>query len=465
MRLTRTILLATSLATISLMAHAGQSAPDRERTLAHDVLAQMVGENTTSGTHGTTALVEALAKRFLDVGFPADDVHVVGGDSERQNLVVRLQGRDERPPILLMAHLDVIPVNRELWHYPPFKLTRDGGYFYGRGTIDTKGAAAGLVATFIRFHREGFKPKGDYILALTAGEEDGASNGVQWLLANRPDLVRSQYSINMDGGGPKMRDGKIMVVAVDTAEKVYASFRLTASGPGGHSSVPKPNNAIYRLAAGLQRLSRLQFPLRTNQTTRSYFRHMASQSKGEKAARLHEVAQNPSDPAAMRQLATRDPHVNALLRTTCVPTLLAGGVVENALPETASATINCRIFPGVSPSDVQMKIKHALADPNITVSPVAPAPAAPPTPINKTLFSHIADVAQTVWGYSIPVTSYMAAGASDSVFMRAAGHDSYVFLTIPYEVDGDRSHAPDERISVKAFHQSLKFDYLLLKGL
>lgn len=450
---------------LPLAAQAGDPVPAQERTLAHELLVQMIGTDSTSEHGSTTVLAEALAQRFLAAGFPAADVQVVGDDPQRRNLVVRLRGQGKREPILLLAHLDVVEALPQDWHFPPFKLTEQGGYYYGRGTMDIKGAGAGLVATLLRFKQEGFQPKGDYILALTAGEEDGVSNGVQWLLAHRPELIRAQYSINVDGGGPEIRHGRPEVVAVETAEKVYASYTLTVRNPGGHSSLPTPDNAIYRLAAGLMRLSKLDFPLHTNAATRGYYAQLAMLYTGSMAADMRAVAHDPSDPAALRRLAASSPYNNAHLRTTCVPTLLTGGDAENALPQMARATVNCRILPDEPPAQVEAAIRQALDDPQIEVAPVAPAPASPPSPIDAALFAQIARTAKAVWGHDMPVSPYMSAGASDSVFLRAAGMPSYVFNGIAYDVDDDRSHGQDERILVNSYEQSLDFDDRLLKSL
>ncbi len=462
----RPVRLLAALALLApLGAHAADKLPTGEHGLAHELLTQMIGTDTTSEHGSTTGLAEQLAQRFLDAGFPQADVQVVGDDPKRRNLVVRLRGRGERQPILLLAHLDVVEARREDWHYDPFKLTELDGYYYGRGTMDIKGAGAGLVATLLRFKREGFKPRGDYILALTAGEEDGVSNGIQWLLAHRPQLISSQYSINVDGGGPEIRNGRPEVIAVETAEKVYASYTLTVRNPGGHSSLPTPDNAIYQLANGLVRLSSLQFPLHSNSATRGYYAQLATLYSGRMAADMRAVAHDPSDPGAVKRLAATTPYNNAQLRTTCVPTLLTGGDAENALPQMARVTVNCRIMPDEAPAHVEAMIRQALADPEIEVVPVAPAPTSPPSPVNPVLFAHISEVAREVWGYRMPVSPYMSAGASDSVFLRAAGMPSYVFNGIAYNVDDDRSHGQDERILVDSYYQSLEFDYRLLQDL
>ncbi|MFC5435803.1 M20/M25/M40 family metallo-hydrolase [Rhodanobacter umsongensis] len=463
----RNLVLSALIATAALLPPAGRaadSAPQADRALGRELLAELIAVDTTSEHGSTTLAAEKLARRFLDAGFAPADVQVVGDDPRRRNLVVRLRGRGEREPILLLAHLDVVEARRADWHVDPFALTERDGYFYGRGTMDIKGAGAGLVHTLLRLHREGFAPEGDCILALTAGEEDGVANGVQWLLAHRPELIRSAYSINVDGGGPEIRGGKPAVLSVETAEKIFLSYTLTVHNPGGHSSLPTADNAIYRLAKGLDRLASLQFPLRANAATRGYYATLAKDYSGALAADMRAVAREPSDPAAMARLAASSAYNNAQLRTTCVPTLLQGGHAENALPQIARATINCRLLPDEDPGRVDAALRQAVADSGAEIARVAPPQPSPPSPVDEALFSRIAKVAQELWG-PIPVTPYMSAGASDSVFLRAAGMPSYVFNGIAYDVDDDRSHGQDERILVDAYYRSLEFDYRLLKNL
>jgi len=458
------VTLAMALALLATGLHAGDAAIDAQNTLGRELLNELVTTDTTSEHGSTTVAADRLAKRFIAEGFAPADVQVVGDDPKRRNLVVRLRGRGEREPVLLLAHLDVVEARREDWHVDPFALTERDGYFYGRGTMDIKGGGAGLVTALLRLHREGTKPKGDYILALTAGEEDGVSNGVQWLLAHRPDLIRSAYSINVDGGGPEIRSGKPAVLSVETAEKVFLSYTLTVHNAGGHSSLPTPDNAIYRLAKGLDRLSSLQFPLRTNSATRGYYAGLATFYTGKTAADMRAVGREPSDPAALARLAASSTYNNSQLRSTCVPTLLQGGHAENALPQMARATINCRLLPDEDPDHVDAMLTNAVADAGIEIRRVAPPQPSPPSPVNTVLFAQIASVAKGLWG-DVPVSPMMSAGASDSVFLRAAGMPSYVFNGVPYDVDDDRSHGQDERILVNSYYQSLEFNYRLLKDL
>ncbi|NDK39849.1 M20/M25/M40 family metallo-hydrolase [Pseudoxanthomonas gei] len=460
---TRTVLV-VSLLTAPLAAMAAEQAPAAQQALGRELLQQLIETDTTPGHGSTTAAAELLSRRFLDAGFDPADVQVLGDHPLKRNLVVRLRGKGRRQPILLLAHLDVVEARREDWTVDPYRLTEKDGYFYGRGTSDIKGGAAGLVATLLRLRAEKFVPDGDYVLALTAGEEDGADNGVQWLLAHWPELLKAQYALNVDGGGPEIRNGRPAVLSVETAEKTFISFTLTVRNPGGHSSLPTPDNAIYRLAHGLARLSAHSFPLRTNSATRGYYDGLAKLYSGALADDMRAAAGEAPDPAALGRLAATSTYNNAQLRTTCVPTLLQGGQAENALPQMAQATVNCRVLPEESMASVEAALRQALADPQIELARVNEPFSGPPSPVNAELFARIGDSAAALWG-RIPVSPYMSAGATDSVFLRAAGLPVYVFNGMPYDVDDDRAHGQDERIGVASYYQSLQFNYRLLKAL
>ena len=326
---------------------------------------------------------------------------VVGGNQKgaetRGNLVARYRGTGARKPLLFIAHLDVVEARREDWSMDPFVLNEKDGYFYGRGTIDVKGGAATLVAAFARLRQEQWVPDRDLILALTADEEGGPDNGIAWLLANRRDLIAAEYTINVDSGGGELRDGKISALDVQAAEKIYASFSLTVKNRGGHSSLPTKDNAIYRLAAGLQRLAAFEFPVRLNDITRAYFERMAPLS-GANAADMRAVAATPSSPAAAARLAKKSAFYNALLRTTCVATMLQAGHAENALPQTAQATVNCRLLPTDDAGAVQQTLARVLADPEIVVAPIGTPTPSPPSPLATEPLAAIDAAAKAVWG-------------------------------------------------------------------
>lgn len=447
-----------------LPAAAARSAVNPVEAQGRELLRELIETDTTPAHGSTTAAAEKMARHFLDAGFPAGDVMVLGDDPRKRNLLVRLRGGDERKPILLLAHLDVVEARREDWHQDPYKLTELDGYFYGRGTMDIKGGAAGLVSALLRLKADGIKPRGDFVLALTAGEEDGVANGVEWLLAHRPELIRAGYAINVDGGGPEIRGGKPAQISIETAEKVYLSYTLTVRNAGGHSSLPTADNAIYELARGLARLSEHAFPLRSNSATRGYFGGLADLHSGSLAEDMRAVAAEPSDPAALVRLAASSTYNNAQLRTTCVPTLLQGGHAENALPQMAMATVNCRLLPDEDPAGVDRALRQAVANPAIALARVSEPHPSAPTPVDPQLFARIAEAGQSLWG-KLPVRPYMSAGATDSVYLRAAGMPVYVFNGIAYDVDDDRSHGQDERIRVDSYYQSLEFTWRLLKAL
>jgi acetylornithine deacetylase/succinyl-diaminopimelate desuccinylase-like protein len=455
---------------------AQNTAADHER-LGRELLRDLIQTNTTQSTGSVTAAAELVAVRLIAAGFPKTDVQVVGGAEKKHNLVARYRGAGTRKPILFIAHLDVVEARREDWSFDPFVLTEKDGYFYGRGTIDQKGGAVTLAAAFIRLRQEQWKPDRDLILALTADEEGGPDNGVAWLLAHHRDLIDAEYCINVDAGGGELRGGKLTAVQVQAAEKVYASFTLTVKNAGGHSSLPAKDNAIYRLAAGLQRLAHFEFPVRLNETTRAYFKSMAPTAAAN-AADTRVVANEAAPPAELKAAAARlsasSPFYNALLHTTCVPTMLQGGHAENALPQTAQATVNCRLLPTEDPAAVPRTLERVLADPAIVVAPIAPATPSPPSPLAPEVFKGIETATRLVWDggsagtagrASVPLVPFMETGATDGLLLRNAGMPVYGISGIPYDPDDYRAHGKDERILVKSFDEGLAFMYQLAKAL
>jgi acetylornithine deacetylase/succinyl-diaminopimelate desuccinylase-like protein len=407
-----------------------------------------------------------MAARLVEAGFPKADVQVAGGADKKGNLVARYRGRGTRKPILFLAHLDVVEARREDWSLDPFVLTEKDGYLYGRGTLDVKGGAATLVAAFVRLRQEQFVPDRDLILALTADEEGGPDNGIAWLLATRRDLIDAEYCINVDAGGGELRGGKVTALDVQAAEKVYASFTLTVKNAGGHSSLPTKDNAIYRLSAGLQRLAAFEFPVRLNDVTRAYFdRTASSASAGTSAADMRAVASATSSPAAAARLSAKSPYYNALLRTTCVATELRAGHAENALPQTAQATVNCRVLPDESLASVQPALERVLADPRIVVAPIAAPTPSPPSPLAPEVFKAIETAARAVWPAGVAIVPSMETGATDGLLLRNAGMAVYGVTGIAYDPDDVRAHGKDERILVSSFSEGLEFAYRIARAL
>jgi acetylornithine deacetylase/succinyl-diaminopimelate desuccinylase-like protein len=435
-------------------------APMEYQKLGREVLKELIETDTTHSTGSTTVAAERMAARLLAAGFPRADVQVVGDAARKGNLVARLRGSGARKPLLFIAHLDVVEARREDWSLDPFTLTEREGFFYGRGTEDVKGGAATLVTAFTRLRQEGFTPDRDLILALTADEEGGPDDGIQWLLEHRKDLIDAAYCINVDAGGGELRAGKVAAIEVQAAEKVFLSFTLTVRSAGGHSSLPTKDNAIYTLAAGLQRLAGFTFPTRTSEITRAYFSRMADLLPGPQAADMKTIAQVPVNEAAAARLSAASPFYNAQLRTTCVPTLLQGGHAENALPQMAQATVNCRMLPEDKPEDVQQALVRVLADRQIVVALVTPPVLSPSSPLVSDVFTPIATVSRGIWG-DVPIVSYMETGATDGLYLRNAGMPVYGVTGIAHDVDDVRAHGKNERIPVRAFDEGLEFMYQL----
>src|SRR5450755_2296163 len=329
--------------------------PEAEQRLAREIYKQMIEVKSGFTTGSTTPIAESVAARFRAAGFPASDVFVGGAIPKKANVVVRYHGTGARKPLLLLAHIDVVEALREDWTVDPFTLLEKDGYFYGRGTMDDKAQAAVWVANLIRYRREGFRPDRDLIVALTADEEGGGPyNGVDWLLKNKRELIEAEYALN-EGGRGELVDGKRISNDVSLSEKTFANFRFEVRNKGGHRARPVPDNAIYRLAGALYRLSTFAFPFHLNEVTRAYFQAMAKIEKGPLAADLAKVAAGNED--AMRKVGAASAPLNAAMRTTCVATQLEGGHATNALPQLAAANVNCRVLPEDSVDDVLAALK------------------------------------------------------------------------------------------------------------
>src|SRR5438552_12895702 len=321
---------------------------DQTRQLSRNIFKQLIEINTTDSVGNVTTAAEAMARRLRDGGFAETDIKVAGPNERKKNLVARLRGTGKRKPILFIGHLDVVEALRADWSTDPFEFIEKDGYFYGRGTEDMKEGDAILITNFIRLKMEGYLPDRDVILALTADEEGGSSNGVDWLLKEHRDWVDAEYCINLDGGEFEKDKDKRLLAGIQASEKVYVDFQFESLNPGGHSSVPSPDNAIYHLARALARLQSFSFPLEVNAITRSYFERTAAMQNGQLAADMKAIAKQPPDSAAVRRLSEA-PYYNSLLHTTCVATMLSGGHAPNALPQTARANVNFRISPGEAP--------------------------------------------------------------------------------------------------------------------
>jgi acetylornithine deacetylase/succinyl-diaminopimelate desuccinylase-like protein len=434
---------------------------DAQRKLTFDIYKQLVEINTTEGSGNMTAAAEAMAKRLTDAGFPADDVKVLAAEPRHGNLVARLHGSGKEKPLLLLAHIDVVEAKREDWSTDPFTLVEKDGFYYGRGTGDDKAMAAIWIATLIRLKEEHFVPDRDLIVALTADEETGNYNGVSWLLQNHRDLIDAALALN-EGGGGAMKNGTYLYNGVGASEKVYITLRLEVKNPGGHSSLPREPNAIYQLADALQRLHAYQFPVKMNEITRSYFARMASFEDGQVAADMRALADHDDAGAAAR--LSRNYVYNARMRTTCVPTRLDGGHADNALPQTARATINCRVLPGDDPEGVHGQVVAAIHDPAVEVSWIDHAKPSVPSPLSPAAIKPIEEVTQEFWP-GVVVVPLMSTGASDGLYLRNAGIPTYGVSGLFSEIGESRAHGRDERVGVQQFYESAQFLYALVKRL
>ena len=436
--------------------------------LARDIYKELIEINTTTDADpdGTTRAAEAMAGRLRAAGFPAADVQVLSSGPRDGNLVARYRGSGSsgRKPILLLAHLDVVAALKEDWSsdLDPFRFTERDGYYYGRGTADDKAMAAIWIANFIRLKQEGYVPDRDLIVALTADEEGGNHNGVDWLLKNRRELIDAAYTLN-EGGGGFLKNGKPFSHNVQAAEKVYYDFTWEVRNRGGHSSRPVKDNAIYRLSEALGRLSKFEFPVRLNEVTRGYFEKLATVEAGPMAADMRALARNPNDTAAARRLSAH-PVYNATMRTTCVATQLQGGHAPNALPQLARATVNCRVLPDHDVADVRETLVRIAGDTTVHVSPTPERRGGPPSPLVDEVIRPVERLTREMWP-GIPVVPVMATGATDGWYLRAAGIPTYGVSGLFGDMDDSRAHGRDERMLVTSFFEGQEFLYRLVKEL
>jgi acetylornithine deacetylase/succinyl-diaminopimelate desuccinylase-like protein len=451
-----TILLISAIAPVA--SAQDRSAHDR---LAREIYAELVTINTGPSA-GTTKAAQAMAKRLLNAGFPAADVQVLGAAPEQHNLVARLRGTGAEKPILLLAHLDVVDARKEDWTVDPFVFLEKDGYFYGRGTTDDKAQAAIWVATLIRLRQEGFTPKRDLIVALTADEEGwGQANGVDWLTKNHRALIDAEYCIN-EGGGGQIKNGRRVLNEVQAAEKHYVTYRVEATNKGGHSSLPLKDNAIYRLAAALGRLAAYDFPVHLTEVTTGFFQRSAAIVGGQEGADMKAVTSPEPNPQAVARLA-KTPLYNAMLRTTCVPTMLEGGHAENALPQMARATVNCRAIPGENPEDVRRTLEKVMDDTTLKVTADTNYPTSPVSPLRPDLMQIVERITNELWP-GVPVVPVMSPGGTDGTFLRIAGIPTYGISGLFEDIDDVRAHGKDERLGVKEFYEGREFLYRLVKA-
>ena len=451
---------------ISLAWPAAASASDAGLERFRATYQELVETNTTLSAGDCTLAARRMAARLTAAGYPQADlrVFVPQGHPKEGGLLAVLHGTDPHArAVLMLAHVDVVEAKREDWARDPFTLIEEDGYFYGRGTSDMKAQAAIWVDNLVRYREEGFRPRRSIKLALTCGEEtNGALNGAAWLVANARDAIDAELAITEGVDGDLDEQGHRVALEVLAAEKVSQNYVFEVTNPGGHSSRPVPDNAIYHLVRALDRLSRYEFPVQLNDANRGYLTAMSKIVGGEKGRAMAAVAADPADAAAVAVL-DRDQNLHAMLRTTCVATILSAGHATNALPQRARANINCRIFPGVGREEIQAQLVKLAADPAVSVTiPEVRGPVANPPALTPRILDPVRSVAGEMWP-GIPIVPALEPGASDAQFLNPAGIPTYGITGIFTDPDGGHIHGLNERVRVQSVYEARTFLYRLVK--
>lgn len=440
----------------------------QDQQVLHDVYKQLIEINTAVETGNVTKAAVAMAQRFREAGIPESDIFVGGELPHKHNVVARVRGRagSTRKPVLLLAHLDVVEALKADWSddLDPFVFTERDGYYYGRGTADDKAMAAIFVANVFRMKREGYVPDRDIIIALTADEEGGPANGVDWLLRNHPDKMDAAVVIN-EGGGGVHHQGKYFLQSVQATEKVYTDITVRATNRGGHSSVPRADNAIVSLAEALVKIGSYRFPVQLNEVTREFFTNTALIETPEMGRAMRALVANPNDAAALA-IVTSDPRYNSMLRTTCVATMLKGGHATNALPQLAEANVNCRMFPGTTAEQTRAALERVVHDTSVKViANFARRPPEPPSPLLPEVMNPIKQITREMFG-NIPVVPTMSTGATDGRYFRQRNVPVYGVSGLFSDPAVDaRAHGRDERMRAQSLYEGQEFLYRLTKAL
>jgi acetylornithine deacetylase/succinyl-diaminopimelate desuccinylase-like protein len=453
-------LAAIFLGSLSCAAAAETRPPEQQAFL--EIYRELVEINTTDSVGDTVRAADAMAARLRAGGIPEQDIQVLSSGPRKGNLVARLRGTGARRPLLLLAHLDVVEAKREDWDFDPFKMQEVDGYFRGRGVIDDKAMAAIFVANMISYAKEGLKPDRDIILALTADEElsDSPHNGVHWLLQHHRDLIDAELAIN-EGGGGALRNGRPFRLAIQLAEKVYQTYQLEVTDRGGHSAAPRRDNPIYRLADALRAIAQFDFPPRLNAVTRAFFERMAATETPPMADAIKALLAGRTDADALAPLTAR-PDYNAQIRTTCVATMLEAGHAENALPQTARATVNCRVMPDESVEEVSRTLARVIADEKVTISAKGTAVLSPPSAINPEVMQTITQLSVEMWP-GVPLNAAMSAGYTDNRWLRNAGIPAYGVSGLFTDPGNNGVHGRNEQVGAKSLLDSKEFLYRLVK--
>jgi acetylornithine deacetylase/succinyl-diaminopimelate desuccinylase-like protein len=463
-----TWILAAWVAAGTAQGAAPATAPTPVQQQLRTIYQELVETNTTNSTGSCTAAVTKVAKRLKAGGFRDADVQIVvpPGAPAKGNLVARLKGNGSARPLLLLAHVDVVEANREDWVRDPFKLVEEDGMFYARGASDDKAMAAAFVANMLRYQQEKLVLKRDLVLALTCDEEvvPSAFDGVAYLLRHHRPLIDAELALNEGGGGLLDKDGKPVRHGIQAGEKTYQSFQLEVTNPGGHSSAPYRDNAIYRLSSGLAKLGQFSFPFKLSPVTRAFYQRMSTIEKGQVAADMQAILQDPPDQAALERLYTVSPSHNSTVRTTCVATKVEAGHADNALPQRARATVNCRILPGEPVDEVQATLQRVVGDEHIKITRIGEAIAAAMPPLTPSLMKAVEDISSDMWP-GVPVIPTMSTGGTDGRFLNNAGIWTYGISGMFHGPEGSGAHGLNEHLRVQSLYDGQEYLYRLAKRL
>jgi acetylornithine deacetylase/succinyl-diaminopimelate desuccinylase-like protein len=446
---------AVSFAFVLLAIFASAQSLTPEKQLAKDVLKELVEINTTTDTIGTERAAQAVVARMRAGGFSEEDARVMGADAKHSNVFIRLRGRSAEKPIVMIAHLDVVPARREDWSFDPFAFTEDGGYYYARGVRDDKAGDASIIVSMLRWKKEGLVPGRD-VIALLSSDEETNGTSIQWLIQNAPGVKGADFALNADAGGGEIRGGKRAVFDLQASEKIYADYEFTVRDRGGHSSQPRnADNPIYRLTGPLAKLAAYQFPINLNDVTRGYFQRLGALEGGEIGRDMQSVASAKPSPEAIARLSAT-PQYNSQMRTTCVATEIEGGHAPNALPQMAKVNVNCRILPNDKPADIQRTLE-GIFSPSGAELRVATAPKnSPASPLRPEVVKTVEELVAKKFPGAIVVPE-MSAGATDGLFLRNAGVPVYGVLGLFQDPSDSRAHGRDERIPVDSYFDAVEF--------
>ena len=465
-----THLLACASAACSTLAGGGPAAADTlrpDQVQFRSLYKELVETNTTLSSGSCTLAAQRMAARLKAAGLPETQLTLFADPEHPKEggLVAVYPGTSRTlKPILGIAHLDVVEAKRDDWTRDPFTLVEENGYFYGRGSLDDKAMAAMLVDTLSRFQQSGYKPKRTVKIALTCGEEtNGAFNGAQWLAANKRDLIDAEFALNEGGGGASDGKGHVVEQAIQVGEKTFATYRLETRNPGGHSSVPRPDNAIYELAHALVKIEAHEFPIEWTDTTRTYFREAGAGRHDVTGAAMVALVANTADKAA-ETVVNRDPELHSNLRTTCVATMLDGGHARNALAQRAGAFVNCRIFPGHSVEEIRGELAKIVGDSGVSVTTLAPLRPSPPAPPLDPKVMGPAKQLAAKYFPGVPVVPSMSNGYTDATFLGAVGIPTYGVPGTWGDPDGNGVHGLNERVETRSVYVGRDYLYDLIKA-